>query len=466
MLHVSEPLHRKLFGTDGVRWIANQTYDPTFAMKLAMAIASYFPPGARALVGCDARVANPSIYNAVLSALAASGSKVYDAGPVPTPALQLAVRDFGFDYGVMVTASHNPPEWIGIKVVLSDGTEAPPNVDAEIESIFFENRQRLVSWSEIRSIERFPLVNEHYVQSVKKHIDAEPIRKRSLRAVVDCANSVSVLTTPRILKELGVKVLTINGDMGIPYRRYEPTPETLEDLMKIVKTVGADFGLAHDGDGDRAIFIDPRGRFIPGDISAVMLIHYIAYGKRPDLPRRVVTAVSTSHFLMQKNITSRGIEVVWTRVGFPHIERKIMELGGAIAGFEDNGGFGYVPHQPVRDGGMTAALMAELLSVEKTSLDKLYDSIEKPIIIRTRVHIPSREKGLEAVEEVKKRYTGFSRIEIDGVKVMGDDFAFLVRVSGTEPIIRVMVEAWSQEKAESILKEVLAILKEALGEVA
>ena len=454
---------RKLFGTDGVRWIANQSYDPTFAMRLAMAIASYFPPGARALVGCDARIANPSIYNAVLSALAASGSKVYDAGLAPTPALQLAVRDFGFDYGVIVTASHNPPEWVGIKVVLSDGIEAPPSVDVEIERIFFESKQRLVSWSEIRSIERFPIVNEHYVESVKKHVDRDAIRRRSLKAVVDCANSVPALTTPRILKELGVKVLTLNCDMGMPYRRYEPTPESLDDLAKVVKAVGADFGLAHDGDGDRAIFIDSQGRFIPGDISATILIHYIADVKRVELPKRVVTAVSTSHFLMQRNVVSRGIEVVWTRVGFPHIARKIKELG-AMAGFEDNGGFGYVPHQPVRDGGMTAALMAELLSVEKTSLDTLFDSVEKPVIIRTRIEIPNREKGLEAVEEVKKRYSGFNRIEIDGVKVMGDDFAFLVRVSGTEPIVRVMVEAWSREKAEAVLQEVLSVLREALGE--
>ncbi|HDI02281.1 MAG TPA: phosphoglucosamine mutase, partial [Ignisphaera sp.] len=109
---MSEITQRKLFGTDGVRWIANKMYDPSFALKLSMAIASYFSPGSRVLVGRDARIANPSIYNAVLSALAAGGSKVYDAGLAPTPALQLAVRDFGFDYGVIVTASHNPPEWV------------------------------------------------------------------------------------------------------------------------------------------------------------------------------------------------------------------------------------------------------------------------------------------------------------------------------------------------------------------
>ncbi len=443
-------LSRKLFGTDGVRGIVNQTFNPEFAVRLAMAVATYFPPGSRVLVGKDGRIGNAAVYDAVLSALAACGSKVYDAGYAPTPAIQVAVRDLGFDYGVVITASHNPPEWTGLKVVLSDGIEAPPEVELAIEKNFFENRFRYMPWYNIRSIQRYPLVLDHYVESVKEHIDANMIAKHKPKIVVDGANSVGGITTPRILKELGAKVLTVNCDIGYPYREYEPTPTSLTDTAKIVTAVGADFGVAHDGDADRAIFIDNRGRVIPGDISAIILASYVVE-KNPELPKRIVTAISTSHFLMERNAKSKGIDVVWTRVGFINIARKILELGGAIAGFEDNGGFGYPPHQLARDGGMSAALMAELIVKKKQDLASLYESIEKPTILRSKVPLPDREKGFRVVEELKNRYSHAKIIDIDGVKVITSEYAFLVRPSGTEPIMRIMVESWNAKTAEDVM---------------
>ncbi len=461
---MSTALGRRLFGTDGVRGVVNQTFDPFFAVRLALAVGSYFPPGARALVGCDARIGNPAVYNAVLSALAACGIKVYDAGYIPTPALQLAVRDLGFDFGVVVTASHNPPEWVGLKLIASDGIEAPREVEEEIESIFHEQRFRYVPWHEIRSIERYPYAIDYYVEHVKKMVDGEAIRRRRPKIVVDCANSVAALTTPRILKELGAKVLTVNADLGYPFREYEPTPHSIDYLGSIVQSIGADFAVAHDGDGDRAIFVDNRGRFVPGDFSAVILINYVDEKLR-NVPKRVVTAVSTSHFLMEWNVVPRGIEIVWTRVGFINIARKIKELGGALAGFEDNGGFAYVPHQLVRDGGMTAALMTELISTKNVDLATLFDEIKKPIVIRTKIGIESREKGFKAVDYVKERYSGYRIIDIDGVKVISDEWAFHVRVSGTEPIIRIMVEGSDKDIVNRVLNEVKTLVEEALSRV-
>lgn len=449
-------VERKLFGTDGVRWVVNE--EPIdFATKLAHAIAAYFPSGSRALVGMDGRLGNAAIYGAVMSALASEGSKVYDAGLISTPALQLCVRDFGFDYGVVVTASHNPPEWVGIKVVLSDGIEAPPEVDKQIEEIMFSGKFRRVAWYNVKSIDRFDIGIEHYVEAVKKHVDGGAIAHRKPKIVVDCANSVSSLTTPRVLKELGAKVLSINSDIGMPYRPYEPTPETLQDLMQVVKSVGADFGIAHDGDGDRAVIVDEKGEFIMGDISAIILTNYIAR-KNPGLPKRVVTAISTSHFLMEKNIVEKGIEVHWTKVGFLNIARKIKELGGALSGFEDNGGFAYVPHQLVRDGTMTAALVAEMVSIEGRRISSYVDEVLKPYVIRVKIPTNSRDEAREIINNIKSAYSAYRRIEVDGVKVIAEDFAFLVRPSGTEPLIRITVESWSREKAEKILAELRFII--------
>ncbi len=455
-------VERKLFGTDGVRWIVDKE-NLDFVLRLAMAIGSYFPKGSRTLVGMDGRLGNSAIYGTVLSALSASGSKVYDAGLLPTPALQYCVREFGFDYGVMVTASHNPPEWVGIKLVLNDGIEAPPNVDVEVESILFESKFRRVQWYEVRPVEKFEGAIGYYIDAIKKHVDIEKIRKKQIKVVVDCANSVSALTTPRTLKELGLKVLSINSDIGIPYRPYEPTPENLNELMSIVKAVGADFGIAHDGDGDRAIFIDNLGRFIPGDVSAIILSWYIEL-KKPELPKRVVTAISTSHFLVEENLIKRGIEVVWTRVGFLNIARKIVELGGALSGFEDNGGFAYVPHQLIRDGTMTAVLMAEYLASTNTNLASVVDSIKKPIVLRKKLPIQSREEGKKIVEGIREMYRSSRYIDIDGIKVISDNFAFLVRPSGTEPLIRVTVESWDRNIAEKTLNDLITYIKSIQGE--
>ncbi|MEM0026617.1 MAG: phosphoglucosamine mutase [Ignisphaera sp.] len=455
---MQKTIERKLFGTDGVRWIVDRE-DVSFPLRLAMAIASHFPTGSRALIGKDARIGNNLIYNLVIAGLVSAGTKVYDAGFIPTPALQYCVKECGFDYGVVVTASHNPPEWVGIKVVLSDGIEAPPEVDAEIESLLFEAKFRHLSWYDLKPVERFDSAIDYYVNGVKKHFDAEKFRGKEMRVVVDCANSVSALTTPRVLKELGLKVLTINADLGLPYRPYEPTAETLVDLMQIVKAVNADFGVAHDGDGDRAIFVDDQGRFVDGTISAIILTNYVSE-KNPNLPRRVVTAISTSHILSDKYLIKNGIEVVWTRVGFLNIARKIAELGGAISGFEDNGGFAYVPHQLVRDGTASAALMADMLIEKSSKLSYIVDSIQKPVILRAKIPITNREEGFAIVEALKTYYSSYETIDIDGIKVVMDSAAFLVRPSGTEPLLRITVESWDEAVSKRILSELLDKVEE------
>jgi phosphomannomutase/phosphoglucomutase len=454
-------IERKLFGTDGVRWIVDRE-SVDFALRLSQAISSYFPPGSRVLVGMDGRLGNPAIYGVILSALAAGGSKVYDTGFIPTPALQICIRDLGFDYGVMVTASHNPPEWVGLKVILNDGIEAPPEVDKMIEDIMFTSRFRQVQWFNIKPIEKYEICLTHYIESIKKHTDLEAIARRKPKIVVDCGNSVSALTTPRVLKELGAKVLSINSDIGVPYRPYEPTPENIQDLMEIVKSIKADIGIAHDGDGDRAVIVDEKGNFVAGDISAVFLSNYISR-KHPELPKKIVTAISTSHFLIQKNVVEKGIEVHWTKVGFLNIARKIKELGGALAGFEDNGGFAYVPHQLVRDGSMVAALISEMISVENKTVSSYVNEIQTPIIIRTKIPITSREEGMRIVEELKSIYKGYNVIDIDGIKIIAREYSFLVRPSGTEPLIRITVESWDKDIAIKVLNELKSSIENIRG---
>lgn len=446
---------RRLFGTDGVRGIVNETLTAEMALKLGYAIGTYLGPGSRVLLCMDARAGNEMLAQATTAGLVSAGVKVYDGGLAPTPACQLAVRDWGFDGGVVITASHNPPQYNGIKFIASDGIEAPRSAEEEVERIYFESRFKPSSWSILsHMVEKFTLVIDHYVKSVISKVDKEIIKARGFKVVVDPANNVGALTTPRILKELGVKVLSINAHLdSIPYREPEPTEHSLKETANVVRAIGADLGVGHDGDADRAVFIDEEGRVVLGDRAAIILAQYLAT-RNPDLPKRIVTAVSSS-IMVEDVLKPLGIEVVWTKVGSPIIAR-VMQKSGALCGFEENGSFIYPKHQLVRDGAMTTALMLELLAHEKTKLSTLIDKLPKYYAIKTKIPM-SREKALELVHEVKKLYAGYRQITIDGVKVIGEDFWVLVRPSGTEPIARIMLEAREKEKAKSILNSILKI---------
>ncbi|MEO3993248.1 MAG: phosphoglucosamine mutase [Desulfurococcaceae archaeon TW002] len=451
----------KLFGTDGVRGVINEDLKPEFVVRLALAIATYFGSGSSILVGRDSRAGSELIKDIVSGVLVSSGLRVYDAGLTPTPALQYNVKERGFDGGIMVTASHNPPQYSGIKVVLPDGIEAPREVEEEIEKIFSEESFRRVPWRELRHRKILvDDVNEFYVEGIIKHIDTDKLKK-TFKVVVDPANNVGALTTPKLLRMLGVKVLTINSDLTHqPFREPEPTQENLEYLSNIVRDLRADFAVAHDGDADRAIFIDNLGRYMSGDRSAALLCKHIVVNKRIDLPRRVVTAVSSST-IVEDLLREYGVEVVWVRVSSIVIARTMQRLG-AMAGFEENGGFFYAPHQMVRDGAMTTALMLELLSSERASLSDLYDSLPRRHLIKTKV--PLRDKSLVSnlIDKILLSYSNYRSMTIDGVKIIGPDFWFIVRPSGTEPVIRIFVEAGDESKANEILKDLLGITSEVL----
>lgn len=369
----------------------------------------------------------------------------------------------GFDAGIMITASHNPPEYSGLKLILSDGVEAPRDVEEAVEEIYHELRFRRASWIklgyEVRKVED---VNDFYIDRIVEHVAVEPIMRSGLRVVVDGANNVGSLTTPKLLRRLGAKVLTVNCDIShIPYRNPEPTPENLDEVSRIVASLGADFGVAHDGDADRAIFIDRFGRVLPGDRAAIILCEHVLTSKGVDIPRKVVTAISSSTMISEV-LSKYGVEVIWTKVGSINIARTMMREG-SLLGFEENGGFMYGKHQYVRDGGMSAALMLECVALSGRGLHELYERFPKTYIVKTKVAVGQRAKD-ELVSMLKEKLLGiFSSdriIDIDGVKVINPNYWFLVRPSGTEPIIRIYVEAKDEGVANKLLNTIMSLVEE------
>lgn len=433
---------RVLFGTNGIRGIVNQDLTPDFAAKVGVALGTYFGKS-DILIGYDSRTSNILLSRAVASGAMCCGCDVHDTGCAPTPAIQYAVKHFGMDGAIIVTASHNPPEYNGIKVVAKDGVEILRGEEEKIEAIFFGERFSRASWSEVGRLEAFPGVLEAYKEAVKSHVDVELIQRRLFNVVVDPVNSVGALVTPELLRELGCKVTTINGNLDghFPGRAPEPRPDTLIQLSATVKALGADLGVAHDGDADRCIFADETGKIVVGDKTGAIIIDWVLE-KHPKAV--VVTPVSSSK-MVDDIVKRRGGELVWTEVGSTIVSRRMMVIGSVI-GMEDNGGIFYGPHQPVRDGALAAALMLNILAERGKNLSQLADELPKYSIIKERVDVPN-EKKQQVLQGILEETKGLNRITIDGAKIFFDDATVLIRPSGTEAIYRVYAEAGSERRA-------------------
>lgn len=452
----------KLFGTDGVRGVVGGDLTPELALRLGRAIGAYLGAGSRVLVGRDARAGGSMIKSAVVAGLLAEGVKVYDAGFIPTPGLQYNVREGPYEGGVMVTASHNPPEYNGVKVIAGDGIEISREDEAVIEEYYFKGSTSRHAW---RSYVYDPIhvgeAIEVYVNGVIDSLSPLPGVKRSHTVVVDCGNSVGSLATPRVMRELGARVKAVNCNMDplFPGRDPEPTPSSLAEAAELVRRASASFGVGHDGDADRAMVIDDEGIVSWGDRSGSILAAYALKYWR-SLPPRVYTGVSSS-VAVEEYLKPKGVEVVWTPVGSVVIARMMQRDGGALAGFEENGGYIHPPHQLVRDGAMTAALFLHLVE-EEGPLSSLLRLLPQYYTVKAKVPA-SREQAACSVEAVKEYYSGLRQVSIDGVKVFGEGFWILVRPSGTEPVLRIMLEARTREEAEELLGEVKSIIRGKCG---
>ncbi len=441
----------KLFGTDGVRGVVNREMTAELALRLGKAICTWLGSG-RVLVGRDVRRGGDMLAKALMAGLEASGCTPYYAGMAPTPAIQYAVPRLGYDLGVVITASHNPPEYNGIKVIGALGIEIKRDQEREIEKIFFEER---FTYSSLPKEERKEgRVLDVYKKGLLEVVEIPREKARDHLIVVDAANSVGALVTPYVLREVGAKVICLNCDLdpSFPVREPEPTPNTLSLTSTAVKSFNASFAVAHDGDADRGIIVDDKGRFVWGDRSGTLLSLYLA-DKHPELPRRVFTAVSSSSIVL-KALKEKGIEVEWTPVGAINISYALLEKGG-LAGFEENGGFLYPPHQLVRDGAMKALLILEMLTRSRKKLSEMLEQLPQAYAVKGK--IPREGINIDKLYELLKSSFQGEVVEVDGLKIIGEDYWILVRPSGTEPVIRIMVEHVDERKAHELYNKVVEI---------
>ncbi|MCJ7639807.1 MAG: phosphoglucosamine mutase [Euryarchaeota archaeon] len=430
----------RLFGTNGVRGIVNRDVTADLALRLAMSLGT-LTKGTVA-VGQDTRTSGSMLSCAAIAGLLATGCKVIDVGIAPTPAVQYFVRD-NADAGIVITASHNPREYNGLKLIAADGTEFGSEEELAVEDIYYRDAPKLADWRETGELTHVDILPV-YIKGVMQNVSASDIAKRGFIVAVDTGSGAGSVVTPFLLSKLNCKVTTINAqiDGTFPSRNPEPTEDVLTDLGKIVVSNGADLGVAHDGDADRAVFIDENGDFVNEDVLLAIVVKHVLSKKRGP----VVTPVSSSQRI-EDVAEAAGSHVVWTPVGSIHVARVMMQVNAVIGG-EGNGGIIFPEHQYCRDGAMTVAKVLEIMTERDRKLSELVNEIPKRYMDKTKVTCRDRDAAMQHIQSSVHGNVDTT----DGVKIWYDDGWLLIRPSGTEPIIRIFVEAETEMRAHELLK--------------
>jgi phosphomannomutase/phosphoglucomutase len=440
-----------LFGTNGVRGIANEYITPELAVNLARCLGTYMGSKGTVAIGCDTRISGQMLKSAAIAGALSTGLSVIDVGIVPTPSILYYVRDFA-DAGIIVTASHNPRQYNGIKFIAGDGSEFSRDAEKDIEKIYHSGEYSIVSWEKTGSFRIDPGVNEYYVRNIIKSINADAIRSRKFKVVTDTGCGAGSLTLPFLLRELGCQVLTLEAQLDgtFPWRNPEPLPEALTELTNLVKMTGADLGVAQDGDADRVVFVDENGQFVNDDVLLAMIAKYMVKHEKGPL----VTPVSSSQRMVDV-AEEEGVELYWTAVGSINVVRKMMEVN-AVFGGEGNGGLIFPKHQYCRDGAMGCAKVLEIMAGGK-KLSDLEKSV--PHYFNEKTKVPAKNAHV-IMEIVKNEASGLGHKmdTSDGVKIWYENGWVLMRPSGTEPIFRIFAEAKNQERAEELLQEGLDMI--------
>ena len=446
---------KKLFGTNGVRGVFSEDFTLEFVNDLVMSLAAYFKQG-KILVGYDGRHSSPIVAKVVSSALNYSGLDCYMAGLVPTPCLEYATKKLGYDGGLMITASHNPPQYNGIKPVASDGVEISREDERKIEQIFDEKNWIKASTFG-KSFEETNVIST-YIDGIISLIDIDSIKAKKFKVCLDLGNGAQAVTAKKLCENLDCDVHAINEEINgdFPGRGSEPTPQNLDELSKLVVDTNSNFGIAFDGDGDRSIFCDETGKILTGDSSALLLCDYLLQ----QYPNSQVVTCLNSGSIIENIVEKTNSRVVRTKVGSVEVSRRMVN-DDALVGYEENGGFMFGNHNHVRDGAMTLALMLDLLSKSQLDLSRNIENLPPSFTTKTKIEC-SLEKSKIVISELLKEFPDSNTS--DGIKIQVDkDNWVMIRPSGTEPIIRIYGESNSQQNLDSLISNFVEKTKSILA---
>ena len=425
----------QLFGTSGIRRVADKNLIQ-LALNVGLAVGKVY---GSVVVGCDTRTSSEAMKHALVSGLLAAGSRGCDAGVIPTPTLAFAAREF--DAGAMITASHNPPEYNGIKLLNPDGSAFGSDQRKQIEEMILNGSLSVARWDKIKSSSIYSRAVDRHIEHI---IQGFPDRLE-LKVVLDCGCGAASVVTPYLLRKLGCEVVTLNCyPSGFFPHAIEPIESNLGDLMRATREFSADLGIAHDGDGDRMMAVDDEGRFIPGD-------KLLALFAQDAGAKRVVTTIDAS-----MTIDEMGFSVTRTRVGDTCVSEELKKDGDF--GGEPSGSWVFPNISLCPDGVYAAARLVAMAGRQK--LSELVDSI--PCYPLLRGNISNEGVVMSKIEQQLMTMEPLSVSNIDGIKLSFADGWLLIRASGTEPKIRVTAEAKSEAGVRQLYDNGIGTIRECM----
>ncbi|HEX2058672.1 MAG TPA: phosphoglucosamine mutase [Actinomycetota bacterium] len=440
----------RLFGTDGVRGVANRDLTPDLALALGRAAGLVLAPhGGRVVVGRDTRISGPMLQGALTAGLCSAGAFVLDAGVLPTPGVAWLTRTEGAAAGAVISASHNPVPDNGIKFFSAVGTKVSGDEEAEIEALLADAPAHLPEGEDVGSVEPVDDAVPRYVDHLAGSVDGS---LQGLRIVLDCAYGAAWRVGPEAFRRAGAAVVALHDAPDGSRINVDCGSTSLDTLAKTVVAEGASFGLGFDGDADRALAVDETGTVIDGDrIIALAALHL---KERDALPGSLVVTTVMANLGLRRALEAAGIDVVTVAVGDRFVAEAMTENGAALGG-EQSGHVIFSEHSTTGDGVLTGLKLAEIVGGAGRPLSELAAVFEPyPQVL---LNVPIADRGaLEAADEV------WARVR-EAEESLGDSGRVLLRASGTEPLVRVMVEAEDAATAERVARDLAVTVEAVLG---
>ena len=443
-------MSKRLFGTDGVRGVANTQLTTKLAFDLGRAAVRFL--GKKLVIGKDTRRSGDMLEAALMAGIMSAGGDAYLAGVIPTPAVALITSRGDYDGGVVISASHNPPKYNGIKFFSSEGFKLPDELEDKMQA-YMESGCPAETEIVGESVGKSHVIEdarELYISNAVESVGSQGVDLHGVKIVVDCGHGASCETTPEALRRLGADVVALNVTYNGDDINVECGSTNLAQLKKAVVDEGADLGLAHDGDADRLQAVDRFGNEIDGDqIEAVCAVDLKSRGL---LPHDTIVSTVMCNLGLKKAMEREGIGVVCTKVGDRYVLER-MRADGYVLGGEQSGHMIFLQHNTTGDGLITALNLLAVVVRSGKPLDELVKVMEK--FPQALVNVPVDDKEVfETSDDV--------RAKIDEMRQkLGDDGNILVRASGTEQLIRVMVEAESIELANDVASEIASEISKA-----
>lgn len=444
-----------IMSMSGMRGLIGENLHPQVALNMAMAFGAYLKKGP-VIVGGDTRVSYDMLHNAVISGLIAVGIDVIDIGKVPTPTVQHLIRYHNAAGGIVITASHNPIMWNGIK--LMNGTGAfLDTAEYDQYSRYYQNLSeiKLVTWDKLGKVSHNPKALEIHVDAILSKLDISAIQSAGLKVLVDPINATGCMANPILFKKLNVQYEMINSDpTGVFAHDPEPIRANLGQMMKKMKEQGGfDIGFVQDADADRLVLFDEKGDFVGEDNSLAFGIDYIL-STITDPIKKVVVNLSTS-MIIEEIAKKYGATVSYTKVGESNVTQGIKAINAQVGG-EGNGGVIYPKVGWGRDSlvGMTIAL--KYLAESKKTVSEIVSQYPKFVMLREKIEVKNREEVQLLLQKAERTFQNSPVNRDDGLKFTFPGAWLHIRPSNTEAIVRIFIEAKTKEDAMQLLQKVQA----------